>query len=111
MQHLSPIPPAEQETPLGNLVADILQEVAASDIMLMGSGAIRSAELGPAVTLGALRECFPFEDSLRRFTITGDQMKQIFSHIMRPENRNGEGECYQVSAGIRAVYNDQNKNS
>ena len=102
-------PSREQETPLGNLVADILQEVAASDIMLMGSGAIRSAELGPAVTLGALRECFPFEDSLRRFTITGDQMKRIFSHIMRTENRNGEGECYQVSAGIRAVYNDRTK--
>jgi 5'-nucleotidase len=102
-------PSREQETPLGNLVADILQEVAASDIMLMGSGAIRFAELGPAVTLGALRECFPFEDSLMRFTINGDQMKRIFSHIMRPENRNGEGECYQVSAGIRAVYNDRTK--
>ena len=77
--------------------------------MLMGSGAIRSAELGPAVTLDALRECFPFEDSLRRFTITVDQMKRILSHIMRQENRNGEGEGYPVSAGIGAVYNDRTK--
>ena len=24
---------------------------------------------------------------------------------MRPENRTGEGECYQVNRGVRAVYN------
>jgi 5'-nucleotidase/UDP-sugar diphosphatase len=102
-------PCREQETPLGNLVSDIFREVAECDVMLMGSGAIRSAELGPAVTLGALRECFPFEDSLKRFTINGNKIKRIFSHFMRPENRTGEGECYQVSAGVRAVYNDRTK--
>lgn len=102
-------PCREQETSLGNLVSDIFRDVAECDVMLMGSGAIRSAELGPAVTLGTLRECFPFEDSLKRFTINGNQMKRIFSHIMRPENRTGEGECYQVSAGVRAVYNDRTK--
>jgi 5'-nucleotidase/UDP-sugar diphosphatase len=99
----------EQETSLGNLVSDIFKEVAECDIMLMGSGAIRSAELGPAVTLGALRACFPFEDSLKRFTVKGSQIKRIFSHIMRPENRTGEGECYQVSEGICAVYDDSTK--
>jgi 5'-nucleotidase/UDP-sugar diphosphatase len=102
-------PCREQETSLGNLVSDIFREVAECDIMLMGSGAIRSAELGPAVTLGALRACFPFDDSLKRFTIRGSQIKRIFAHIMRPENRTGEGECYQASTGIRAVYNDRIK--
>jgi 5'-nucleotidase len=100
-------PRREQETSLGNLVSDIFREVAECDIMLMGSGAIRSAELGPAVTLGDLRACFPFEDSLKRFTVRGSQVKAIFSHMMRPENRNGEGECYQVSEGVRAVYDDR----
>jgi 5'-nucleotidase len=28
---------------------------------------------------------------------------------MRPENRDGEGECYEVNAAIRAVYNDRKK--
>jgi len=102
-------PCREQESSLGNLVSDIFREVAECDIMLMGSGAIRSTELGPAVTLGTLRACFPFEDSLKRFTVNGTRIKRIFSHIMRPENRTGEGECYQVSAGVRAVYNDRSK--
>ena len=25
---------------------------------------------------------------------------------MRPENRDGEGECYQVNAAVRAVYSN-----
>jgi len=28
---------------------------------------------------------------------------------MRPENRNGEGECYQVNSRVRAVYNDSRR--
>jgi 5'-nucleotidase len=75
----------------------------------MGSGAIRSKELGPAVTLGDFRACFPFDDSLQRFTVMGEQLRRIFSHIMRPENRDGEGECYEVNAAVHAVYNDRKK--
>ena len=102
-------PSREEETPLGNLVADILHECAECDVMLMGSGAIRSKELGPAVTLGDFRACFPFDDSLQRCTVTGEQLRHIFSHIMRPENRDGEGECYEVNAAVRAVYDDRKK--
>lgn len=102
-------PCREEESTLGNLVADILSETAGCDVMLMGAGAIRSKELGPAVTLGDFRACFPFDDSLKKYTITGKQLKNIFSHIMRPENRDGEGECYEVNAGVRAVYDDRKK--
>lgn len=102
-------PCREEETTLGNLVADILCDAACCDVMLAGAGAIRSKELGPAVTLGDFRACFPFDDNLRRYTITGKHMKGVFAHIMRPENRDGEGECFQVNAAVRAVYNDRNK--
>lgn len=97
-------PCREEETALGNLVADIFRETAECDVMFMGSGAIRSPTLGPGVTLGDLRACFPFDDTLKRFVISGSRLRHIFSHIMRPENRTGEGECFQVSSGIRAVY-------
>jgi 5'-nucleotidase len=80
--------------------------MAECDVMLVGSGSIRSKELGPAVTLKDYRACFPFEDYLSRFVVTGAQLKRIFAHIMRPENRNNEGECYQVNGRIRAVYNN-----
>jgi 5'-nucleotidase len=99
-------PNREVETSLGNLFADALAEIAECDVMLVGSGSIRSKELGPAVTLKDFRACFPFNDYLSRFVITGAQLKRIFDHIMRPENRNSEGECYQVNGRIRAIYND-----
>ena len=99
-------PKREIETELGNLVADALAEKAQVDVMLQGSGAIRFKQLGPLVTLSDLMACFPFDESLTRFTVTGAQLKRIFAHIMRPENRTGEGECYQVNRGVRAVYNE-----
>jgi 5'-nucleotidase/UDP-sugar diphosphatase len=99
-------PRREVETSLGNLFADVIAERAGSDATLVGSGSIRCQELGPLVTLGTLREAFPYDDAMLRFTITGGQLKQTFGHIMRPENRTGEGECYQVSRGVEAVYDD-----
>jgi len=100
-------PQREVETSLGNLVADIFAENSESDVVLVGSGSIRVKELGPLVTLKDFLACFPYDDSLHRFEITGSQLKSLFSHIMRIENRDGEGECYQVNRGVRAIYNDK----
>lgn len=100
-------PLREEETTLGNLVADAFAESAQSDISLIGSGSVRVTEMGPVVTLKDLRACFPYDDFLNRYTITGKRLKQIFTHIMRLENRDGEGECYQVNSSLRVVYNDK----
>ena len=97
------------ETSLGNLIADVFAEIAECDAMFVGAGSIRVKKFGPMVTLGDLKTCFPYDDILRRFSITGKQLKKIFMHIMRKENRNSEGECYQVSTGIEAIYNDLTK--
>jgi len=100
-------PKREIETSLGNFVADAFVSSAECDVMFVGSGSIRVKELGPMVTLGNLTSCFPYDDSLNRFEISGKKLRKIFSHIMRIENRDGEGECYQVSAGVEAVYDDK----
>ena len=95
------------ETSLGNLIADAFAEVAECDVMLVGSGSIRVKELGPLVTLRDLLTCFPYDDVLTRYTIDGSKLKGIFSYIMRTENRNSEGECYQVNNKVKAVYSDE----
>ena len=74
--------------------------------MMVGSGSIRSKELGPVVTLKDVLSCFPYDDVLTRFEISGDKLWHIFSYVMRPENRNSEGECYQVNGRVNAVYDD-----
>jgi 5'-nucleotidase len=102
-------PQREVETTLGNLVADAFANSAQSDVMLVGSGSIRVKQMGPLVTLKDLLTCFPYDDSLSRYQIKGKHLKIIFNHIMRIENRDGEGECYQVNQGVQAVYSEKNK--
>ena len=99
----------EEETTLGNLVADILSDVSSADIVMVGSGSIRQKKLGPVVTLGDLKACFPFEDSLSKYYVSGKSFSRMISHIMRIENRNGEGEFYQFNNGIEIVYSDTKK--
>lgn len=102
-------PSREIETTLGNLVSDAFSEMCECDVMLIGSGSIRSNKLGPIVTLKDFLSCFPYDDSIVRFSVTGEMLYKIFNYIMRNENRDGEGECYQVNYGICAVHDD-NKN-
>jgi 5'-nucleotidase/UDP-sugar diphosphatase len=97
-------PKREVETSLGNLVADAFAERAQCDVALVGSGSIRSKEIGPVITLKDLCTCFPYDDSLSRYSVSGLGLKTIFCHIMRPENLNSEGECYQVNSGVRVIY-------
>ena len=99
-------PRREIETSLGNLIADAFTKSAECDVVLVGSGSIRVEKIGPAVTLKDLMTCFPYDDVLTRYTVTGAQLKKIFNFIMRTENRNSEGECYQINNGVKAIYND-----
>ena len=102
-------PEREIETSLGNIFADALASSAECDVMFLGSGSIRAEKLGPLVTLRDFMSCFPYDDPLTKFYIKGRQLEKIFAHIMRVENRDGEGECYQVNAGVQAIYNDAAK--
>jgi len=102
-------PHREEETSLGNLFADIFAQRAQADVMFVGSGSIRVKELGPIVTLGDFAAVFPYDDTMQKLAITGAQLRQIFQHIMRPDNRTGEGECYQVNRGVQAVYLDDRR--
>jgi len=99
-------PLREQESSLGNLLADAIAETVGTDVVLLGAGSVRVKEMGPAVTLMDLVSCFPYDDSLTRYTVSGADLKRMFGQWMRTENRNGEGECYQVNAAVRAVYSD-----
>jgi 5'-nucleotidase len=100
-------PTRTEETSLGNLFADAMAEWGEIDVMLLGSGSIRTQSLGPLVTLGDFLACFPFTDALNRYCVSGATLWRVFNHWMRPENRTRRGECYQVNAGVQAVYNDE----
>jgi len=98
-------PSRYQETELGGLFADIMKESLSLDIMLLGSGSVRSTELGPIVLLADLSECFPYDDAVHLLRISGAQLKRMILFMMRDEVWTGSHcEFYQFSEGMRVVY-------
>ena len=100
----------QNETTLGNLLADILAQRSGADVVLLGSSSIRRPEpLGPVVTLGDLHKLFPYDGPVVLLTVTGAQLAHIFAFFMAPENHHFEGIIYQVNAGVQATYDQAAK--
>lgn len=95
-----------QETELGNLFADVMQDGSSFDIMVLGSGSLRLPKLGPVLHLQDLKEFFPYDDELYLVKVTGKQFRHMVSFIFR-EDAFSEGahtEFYQFSKGCRFVW-------
>jgi 5'-nucleotidase/UDP-sugar diphosphatase len=103
-KHILTHPKRNQETSLGNLAADIIRESLGLDLMLFGSGSIRSTELGPIVTFGKLIECFPYIGPVYQINVTADQLRNMLLYIFRDDAWSGHTEFYQFSKGIELVY-------
>ena len=100
-----------QETELGGLLADILQESLRLDMMLVGSGSIRVTEIGPIVLFSDLTECLPYDDSAIALWVTGAQLKKMILYMLRDEVWDGAHcEFFQFSKGVCAVYDKRNHN-
>lgn len=97
-------PRREQETELGNLYADMLQDESSYDIMLFGSGSLRKTELGPVVEYQDMVENTPFDGPVYMLKVTGGQFRRIVCHLMRDEAWEGGTEFYQFSRGVRIVW-------
>ena len=97
-------PSRTQETELGNLYSDLLQEDSSFDIMMMGSGAIRKEALGPIVEYQDMLENTPFDDHLWMLKVTGKQFRQMIQFMLRDEAWEGHTEFYQFSKGVRIKY-------
>ena len=93
-----------QETEMGNLYADLLQEDSSFDIMFMGSGAIRKKAMGPIVEYQDMMENTPFDDQLWMLKVTGDELRRMIKFVMRDDAWGGHTEFYQYSDGVRIVY-------
>ena len=97
-------PSRTQETEMGNLYADILQDESSFDIMMFGSGSIRKTEMGPVVEYQDMLENTPFDDALWMLKVTGEQFRRMVTHLFRDEAWLGHTEFYQFSQGVRLVW-------
>ena len=87
------------------MVADALHESLGIDVMLMGSGAIRSYNLGPVVLYSDFTECFPYDEAVYMLPVTGEQLTRMIKRFLREEAFTGEHtEFYQLSQGMHVVW-------
>lgn len=93
-----------QETEMGNLYADLMQEDSSFDVMLFGSGSIRKQELGPIIEVQDMLENTPFDDAIHMLKVTGAQFRRMVTFLMRDEAWEGHTEFYQFSKGMRIVW-------
>lgn len=100
-----------RETELGDLFSDAMRDALGVDVFLLGSGSIRTEQLGPIVTKGDLDECFPYDDAVHTVYMTGAQLKHALMRMLRDEALAGaHTEFYQLSAGLEVEY-DQTTHS
>ncbi len=102
-------PSRSEESELGNLFADLMQQDSSFEIMLFGSGSLRKKVLGPLVRYGDLKEALPFSNSIYMLSVTGRQFKDMCHHFLKQTVlTGGSSEFYSVSKGVRLVYDSVN---
>jgi len=98
-------PDRYQETELGNFFTDVFEAVFDVDLVMLGSGTVRKEEAGPVITLGDLKELYPYAGKFYMITVTGAQLKKILRYILREEAFEGDHtEFFQYSDGLRCTW-------
>jgi 5'-nucleotidase len=87
-----------EESPLGNLVADLMRRgQPGADVAITNGGGLRADLPQGPLTYGALYEALPFENRMATLTLTGAQLR----HVLQG-NLQGHGGIVSTS-GIRAT--------
>ena len=79
----------DDESPLANLFADALRALTpGADVAIgyaVGPGGLRSDLPAGAVSIGALYDAYPFDNRAERMTLTGAELRQLFTvQLTRP---------------------------
>lgn len=90
-----------RESPLGNLLTDILRQVTGAEIAFYNSGGIRGEIKRGPITVGDVISVCPFLNTITRMELTGSQIKEIIEQGLTLERG-----IIQVS-GLKVVYDER----
>jgi 2',3'-cyclic-nucleotide 2'-phosphodiesterase (5'-nucleotidase family) len=80
----TPIPRAyDRESPLGNLVADLMREAKGADVAVTNGGGLRADLPQGPLTYGALYEALPFDNRLAHIRMTAGALTQVIAENLR----------------------------
>lgn len=71
------------ETNLGNLVADVMRESVDADMAFANGGGIRASISSGEVTVGDVYTVLPFDNTLVKLELTGEQVLEALEHGVR----------------------------
>jgi 2',3'-cyclic-nucleotide 2'-phosphodiesterase (5'-nucleotidase family) len=77
--------PGRGDTPLGNLVTDLLQADTGTEIFIHNTGGIRSPIGKGPVTREAIYRVLPFDDYVITANLTGKQVREVLIHGINQE--------------------------
>jgi 2',3'-cyclic-nucleotide 2'-phosphodiesterase (5'-nucleotidase family) len=86
-----------EESPLGNLAADLIREVAGAQAAFINGGSLRADLPAGPLRYGGLYEAFPFDDGLATMALTGAQLGRLVARNL------GREAGFLSLSGVRAV--------
>ena len=99
-----------RDSNLSHLFTDIIKDATGVDVVMISSGAIRGMQLGEVVTKGDLRKVYPYDNKVIVFKLNGKQFREAILWMLRDESIDAPidgGEFYQLSKGVKIVYNQK----
>jgi 2',3'-cyclic-nucleotide 2'-phosphodiesterase (5'-nucleotidase family) len=74
----------DDESPLGNLFADLLREATGADVAVTNGGGLRADLPAGPLTFGALYEAFPFDNRVAKVRLTAAALRGVLAaHLAR----------------------------
>lgn len=98
-------PTRTEETEVSNLISDAMKEQLGVDLMCLGTGSLRNEVLESIVTLGELREMYPYAAGVYAIELTGKEIEQMIRFIFKTRFGGGGEEFYAWSKGLSISYN------
>jgi 5'-nucleotidase len=94
-----------QETNLGNLVADCIARSADAEMAVINGGGIRSSIATGTITIGDCLNVLPFDNYLVKVEMTGETLLNLFEQVRQAiSTQTGFGGFLQVSEGLEVKY-------
>src|SRR6185503_6611524 len=73
---------ADEQVPLGNLIADAMRVQGKGDVAVMNNGGIRAALRAGVASYGAVFEVMPFANLLYRVTVRGNDLREYLERLV-----------------------------
>ena len=104
---ISRTPDADEESPLGDLIADGQREFANADFAFMNPGGIRDDIQAGEVTYGKLFSVQPFDNQVVRMDLTGDQIYRLLEQQFQVDQNGAPRTRILQISGLKFSYDSR----